>query len=397
MINDKNKNTWCVNAFHGLRGANDGSTMPCCMYKPDHIDDPMLLGRESLDEHFNHPLLQKLRDDLNNGIRNKNCQYCWSEEDAGRDSKRIRDNNKFSKLIEPTTGIAYLELNLGNNCNLSCRTCTAEVSSGWMKETYDTTNTGKTYKQFALEYKKFHQSYDDESLFWPELIGKLSNIREIHFYGGEPFMNKKMWETLKTAEETGVAKDISLHYNTNGTHFPRKDLDSWKSFKEVNISFSVDGIGARFEYMRYPAKWIEVTTNIQRITDLNREFKNLSFSMCVTISVANIYYLPEIIDYYHQHFRPLGIGLYLNLVHGPTHYNVGILPVEIKKIITDRLLSIPKNKHYAWIYLPGIINFMNNSISNAEELNKFFQVTRTSDDYRKQNFQNTFKEYARLF
>jgi MoaA/NifB/PqqE/SkfB family radical SAM enzyme len=396
MINDKNKDTWCVNAFHGLRGSNDGSTSPCCMYE-SYTENPNLLGRETIDEHFNSELLQKLRSDLNNGIKNSKCAYCWNEENAGIKSKRIRDNDKFLKRNEPCEGLAYLELNLGNTCNLSCRTCVPEVSSGWMKESYDTGKKTKTYKEFALNFKKYHQSYDNESRFWDELIDKLPNIRELDFYGGEPFMSKRMWETLKIAQSTGASKHIILHYNTNGTHFPEKEIESWKSFKQVNISFSIDGIGDQFEYMRYPAKWDEVLINMNKIIELNDQFKNLTFTWCVTVSVANVYYLPEILEVYHNQFFNLGVGLYLNLVHRPDHYNIGILSSNIKKLIVDRLNTIPKDRTHVWEKLPGIINYMNNSSGDKSSITKFFNITRKSDDYRNQEFHKTFEEYAKLF
>lgn len=398
MINDKNKDTWCVNAFHGLRGANDGSTSPCCMYDGGYIDNPpLLLGRETIDEHFNDPLLQQLRSDLNNGIKNNKCNYCWNEESAGLNSKRIRDNNKFLERNEPCEGLAYFELNLGNNCNLSCRTCVPEVSSGWMKEAYDTGEKTKTYKEFALNFKRYHQSYDDESPFWSELIEKLPNIRELDFYGGEPFMSKKMWETLKIAQSTGASKHIVLHYNTNGTHFPEKEIESWKSFEQVNISFSIDGIGEQFDYMRYPASWDDVLVNMNKIIGLNEKFKNLTFTWCVTVSIPNIYYLPEIIEFYHTHFKNLDVGLYINLVHRPSHYNIGILPDNVKSIITERLNTIPKDRDYVWRRLPGIINFMNAQSSDKLSMTTFFNITQKSDEYRNQEFYKTFEEYAKLF
>ncbi len=32
------------------------------------------------------------------------------------------------------SGLVNLELNLGNNCNIKCRTCHPSISSQWMKE-----------------------------------------------------------------------------------------------------------------------------------------------------------------------------------------------------------------------------------------------------------------------
>jgi MoaA/NifB/PqqE/SkfB family radical SAM enzyme len=398
MLNNNNKHSWCVNAFHGMSGNNDGTTKLCCMYKADELNDPKLvLGEQSIDEHFNSRVFKLVREDLDAGVRNSRCNYCWHEEDAGRKSKRMRDNEKYSRRAEPYKDLAYLELNLGNTCNISCRTCNPYISSGWMKEAYDTGNTGGTYKEFAQMFKKFHQSYDEDSPFWEELKSRLPDIKQFDFYGGEPFMSKKMWELLKTAEDTGVAHDIELHYNTNGTHFPLEEMQAWRSFREINVSFSIDGIGDQFEYMRYPAKWAEVDANMEKFLQLGKEFGNIYFSWCVTLSASNIYNVPETLEYYYKKYAGQNVGMYLNLVHWPIHHNIGSLPIEIKKAVEQRLLSVPKEYTQAWEHIPGVVNFMNNGTSDLQEFDNFLKTTATSDKYRNQNFKETFKEYGAYF
>lgn len=397
MLNENNKHSWCVNAFHGMSGNNDGTTKLCCMYKPHHSDPKLVLGQETIDQHFNNPVFQIVREDLNNGVRNSRCNYCWAEENAGRKSKRMRDNEKYARRDDPYEQLAYFELNLGNTCNISCRTCNPYISSGWIKESYDTSNQSISYKEFASTFKKFHQSYDEESPFWDDIRLKLPNIKQLDFYGGEPFMSRKMWELLKTAQRTGVAKEIELHYNTNGTHFPVDDLQVWKDFKQVNVSFSIDGIGNQFEYMRYPAKWNSVDSNMGKFLTLGKEFGNINFSWCITLSVSNIYNVPETLDYYYKKYANQNVGMYLNLVHGPEHHNIGILPATIKQAVEERLSLVPKEYKQAWDHIPGVINFMKNKASNEQEFKRFLEVTATSDKYRSQNFKETFKEYGAYF
>lgn len=312
-------------------------------------------------------------------------------------SKRMRDNEKYSCREQPYEHLAYFELNLGNTCNISCRTCNPGTSSGWLKEAYETSNQSISYKEFAIKFNKFHQSYDEESSFWDDLKSKLPNIKQFDFYGGEPFMSKKMWEILKIAQETDVSKEIELHYNTNGTHFPLKSLQVWKDFKEVNVSFSIDGIGEQFEYMRYPAKWDEVDSNMEKFLDIGKEFGNIFFSWCITISVSNIYNVPETLDYYYKKYANQNVGMYLNLVHGPTHHNIGILPLNIKNVIEQRLLQVPSEYEQAWDHIPGVINFMKNTASSVLDFNRFLSVTTVIDKYRNQNFFETFNEYGEYF
>lgn len=397
MINEKNKHSWCVNAFHGMSGNNNGTTKMCCMYKPK--DFSQILGEQPIQEHFNKKEFIEVRAALEDGIRHKNCELCWDEEDSGRTSKRMRDNDKYVKYLKtnaPYNGLAYLELNLGNNCNLACRTCGPTISSGWMKEDYETNHSNKSYKTYALDLKKYHQSYSEDSEFWNELKSHLPNIRQFDFYGGEPFMSKKMWEVLRVADSMGLSKNIELHYNTNGTHMPLEDIKVWKNFKKVFLSFSIDGIGNVFEYMRYPAKWDHVLDNMNKFVELNEEYKNIHMSWCITLSTTNIYNAAETIEFYQKHFGDK-MGMYLNLVHGPVHHNITILPQKIKDAVKEKLETVPKECISAWYHIPGVIAFMYLKDHDRAEFENFIKTTKQSDEYRSQNFKETFSEYGKFF
>jgi MoaA/NifB/PqqE/SkfB family radical SAM enzyme len=396
MINEQNKNAWCVNAYHAISGMNNGTTKICCMHRPE--EKSMTLGNNTLNEIMNKDEFVDIRTALTIGNRHSGCQLCWDEEDAGRQSKRLRDNQRYLHEMkfngrQPYQGLAKVELNLGNTCNISCRTCNATVSSGWMKEAfevYEKDNT--TFKQFANELKKYHQSYDDDSPFWKDIEGHLPTIKQFDFYGGEPFMIKKQWNLLETAVSLGYAPEIELHYNTNGTHWP-KEVELWKHFKNVNISFSIDGIEQQFEYMRYPAKWELVKSTIENARQLAAEYKNINLSWCLTISTLNVFNIPETVEHWRNNYRD--IGLYLNLVHGPAHYNIKNIPIDVKDKVIEKLNSVPKSDTKSWDYLPGIINMIKDSTPDENEWQKFLETTRLHDTYRGQTFKSTFLEYAK--
>ena len=313
-ITEQNKHTWCVNAEHSLTGGNSGTTKVCCMYKSAESSN-ITLRTHSIQDNYNQEEVLELRSALGNGVQHPNCTACWQEENSGRESKRIRDNKKYLKLSTPYEGLAKVELNLGNVCNIKCRTCNVYASSQWMREQFDLYEKDKyiNFKEYADKHKVLHQTYDEDSPFWNDLIDNLSSIKQFDFYGGEPFMSNKMWHILDIAVEQGYAKDIELHYNTNGTLWPEDKVQLWKHFKEVNISFSIDGIGNQFEYMRHMAKWNMVKDNMAKARAIQQEFKNMNISWCVTLSNLNIYNLPEVLDEFYANYSYF--GLYLNLVH----------------------------------------------------------------------------------
>jgi len=370
-------NTWCVNAFRSLHGSNLGETRVCCMYRRQEDNSKYKFGHATIQQIFEQPEIQQLRKDFNMGIRSPGCIRCWEEEDAGRESKRIRDN----KLDRPG-GLSYMELNLGNVCNLKCRTCGPHASSQWIKEAYDTKYSTVEWATYSKEVKKFSNSYDDDSPFWKDLELHLPTIKQFDFYGGEPFLSKKMWDILQTAVDLGYAKDMEIHYATNGTLWP-KETEVWEHFKRVSVSFSIDGIDKQFEYMRYPAVWTEVVDNMNKAVDA---------SWCVTLSNLNIYYLDTIIEEHSKY----NMGLYLNLVHAPEHFNISNMPDDIKKEVLDKLNSIPKSYTHVWTQLPGVIGFIENGIPNDYHWSKFLEEIRTHDNYRQQNYAETFPEFASL-
>lgn len=400
MITENNKQSWCVNAFHGMSANNDGSTKMCCMIRHNymHMDKskPWNLTDTNLDDNFNSKPAIEIRNALNNGVRHEACTLCWQEEDGGRKSKRLRDNHKYFHNIEwnngkPFNGLAKFELNLGNTCNIKCRTCHPSISSTWMKEDYELNHKNNTtFKVYSQSMKRYHQTYDEDSMFWEDLKNNLHTIKQFDFYGGEPFLSKKMWEILKICVEKNYSKEIELHYNTNGTNWPN-EVNLWESFKEVNLSFSIDGINDRFTYMRFPADWNEVKSNMVKARNHNLLNKNMSLSWCITLSSLNIFYLPEIIKEYYDNFNDF--GMYLNLVHYPDIHNISKLPIYIKTKVIEQLNTIPKEYLNAWYQLPGIIGFIENGESSEKLWKELGLTVNKHDLYREQSFSKTFAEY----
>jgi MoaA/NifB/PqqE/SkfB family radical SAM enzyme len=245
--------------------------------------------------------------------------------------------------------------------------------------------------------KKYHQWYDEDSPFWDDLENNLSTIKQFDFYGGEPFMSKKMWRILEVAVEKGYAGDMEIHYATNGTQWPKDKVEIFKYFRHVHISFSIDGIGPGFEYMRYPANWEEAKSNMIKAREFNAKTSNLYLGWCITLSSLNIYSLPDILEEHSKNFKDF--GPYLNLVHGPIWYNLNQLPDDVKEKVITRLESIPQSSvdHYMYNYhLPGVVNYIKQGKSNKDNWKQFMEHTKTHDEYRKQSFSEVYPEYAKI-
>jgi hypothetical protein len=114
------------------------------------------------------------------------------------------------------------------------------------------------------------------------------------------------------------------------------------------------------------------------------------------MSTLNIYNLPDLLDEFYKTYAN-DFGIYLNLVHGPIHYNISKFPPDIREKVIARLEQIPKEyENIWWHYLPGIINFIKGGEYKEDVWNKLKATTKKHDNYRKQDFAETFPEFAKI-
>jgi len=234
-----------------------------------------------------------------------------------------------------------LDLKLGNICNLKCRIC-----GSWSSSTY----AGEELKALPKTQRKdsFHREMVQKGAwprksktFWNELKEHVNNIRYLEFTGGEPFMIKEHFEFLNTLIDMGVAHNIEIHYNTNGTIYPKEAESIWFHFKHVEIAFSIDALDERFEYQRTEAKWDEVEVNITKFNALRKQFTNISLQVCSTINIFNVMYLDEVAEWIDKQGFDF---VYWNMLHDAKVHSIISLPEEAKKIAYDKLAN-SKSKH----------------------------------------------------
>ena len=287
--------SFCILPWISLESGAAGLVKPCCMYNINMTNEnnqEFNLKTDTLDTAWNSEYYRNLRQQFLNGEKPQGCTRCWKEEASGKTSKRIRDNARFKHHITQDTidnpQIKYLDLKLGNICNLKCRICGTHSSSKWIAE----------QQHYDREDNKDHEHIrhnwpETNKTFWQELEQLLPTLEYIDFTGGEPFLIKEQFELLKFCVDKGYAKNIGIHYNTNATQMPTDALENiWPHFKSVDVQFSIDGIGSHFEYQRHPAKWKTATEILQ--TFKNKQSKQFTVGICHTINVFNVYYIPEL-------------------------------------------------------------------------------------------------------
>jgi MoaA/NifB/PqqE/SkfB family radical SAM enzyme len=172
-------------------------------------------------------------------------------------------------------------------------------------------------------------------------------------------MIQEHFDMLQGLVDRGIAGRIEIHYNTNGTQWPEQAEAIWRHFKCVEIAFSIDDVGARFEYQRSNAVWTEVVANIAKFRELRSRNKNIQLQICCTINVFNVYYLEEVANWIVQQGMDF---IYWNMMHDAFYFSISSLPDTAKQAITKQLQSaqIPSKIKQEF---DRIADFMNNGVS----------------------------------
>ena len=193
---------------------------------------------------------------------------------------------KWTPDSEPT--LKFIDFKLGNVCNLKCRICGSWSSSKWAQEEIDyETAMGKDNPVARKQLKEGGWPKRNPQ-FFEDLKEDLAHVEYFEFTGGEPFMIKDHFKILMHCVEKGYAKNIDIHYNTNGTQLPPQEIfDLWSCFKHVEIAFSIDDVGEQFEYQRHPANWREVNQNLIKFKEMKTP--NMEFQICSTVSIFNVF------------------------------------------------------------------------------------------------------------
>ena len=314
------QSTYCSLATSGW---DDGSKSICCFAK--------LPRYKSFTEMHQSEEVKRLKHDLTNGVRNSICKVCWDTEDSGLLSMRQQslENEGKEKTAKDISNeitqnkLKYLIFNTGTKCNFACRTCGPWSSTGHAKE---------WEARYGEKFNAEESSVDDL------LQQDLSHVKKVEVLGGEPFVNL---EHLKIIEKIKDSDPYWLTYTTNGSIRLKQDIiDRFKHFKAINISLSIDAIGKQFEYIRTLGKWDKVESNIDFLLDLKRQYPQLSVNCHITISVLNILYMRQLLDWCDSK----NLNYDFTYAYDPKEYSFDILKEDEKFKVIDELESDNRTK-----------------------------------------------------
>jgi MoaA/NifB/PqqE/SkfB family radical SAM enzyme len=308
---------------------------PCCAYTGN-------IKLNSKEQYWDSEQLKNIQKNMLDNVRDTGCAICWKKEDRGYSSLRQHSNQIYKDHIEDIKQNKkaehpfYIDLRLGNLCNLKCRMCISEWSSQIAGEILDNPNEDwiDTPTQKVIEL-------DDDT--WELLEQWLPHVRRVFMTGGEPTIIKRNMDYINKIVASGRGKDVELIFTTNATNINKQFTKVGKEFKSVSYNVSIDAVGTLARYIRYPSDWDTIENNLKNIKH------GVSFN--TTIQWLNMTRLNEIFDYIENCGIMFG-GIWFQLVTDPKYLDPIYAPIFMKeKCISD------------------IDNFLNRPFLNEEKFN----------------------------
>ena len=339
---------FCVLPWISLEASPVGTVRPCCLADDEILDDAgrkFELATANFADIQNSDHMRGLREQFLAGEQPQTCRKCWSEERSGRTSKRMHTLDRLkhmgigSEFTADAKPLMFLDLKLGNICNLKCRICGSWSSSQFATEELNQLPRDQQKKSHAYTMLRAGAWPRDNPQFWDQIDSVVDDIRYIEFTGGEPFMIEEHFEMLQGIVNRGIAHRVEIHYNTNGTQYPEAAEHIWRHFKCVEIAFSLDDVGSRFEYQRTNAVWAEVCENLDRFRDLKEIHANIELQVCTTVNVFNVRYLGDIAAWLEKNKQSFTF-VYWNMMHDAWYFSIACLPDSAKRAITEYLDSV---------------------------------------------------------
>ncbi len=423
-------NNFCILPFIHLSTRTNGAMQLCCHANSGSAKDYRSMGhnrkntgefvyvdKDRPSEYWNTEYYKNIRKKFMQGKAPIECRACFKEEASGYRSKRQWENDEWSEKIsfenvlarvEPDGtapfDIKYVDMKLGNKCDLACLMCNPGDSSKWIpdynklmksdldQETKNTLNWKK--EEGRLNW------YRHNSVFWKDIKDKLDSTESFYIIGGEPTINSEFESFLEMCVKSGHSERIKLRFNTNGLTTTERHLELYKRFKHALIHLSVDGIGAHHDLIRYPSNWAEME---KKLDWWDSTPNNIEVTIDTTASVLNILHIPDIVkwklgkNYKKINKYPTNRGLIgIHFLHSPDILNVTVLPKEIKEIVNQKYSElfdylgndvVEKYKKFH-----ALLDFMN-SKDNSHMWPRTLKYLDNMDSIRQTNWKNVLLDY----
>jgi MoaA/NifB/PqqE/SkfB family radical SAM enzyme len=330
-----NKETFCIMPFINVYLERNGDYVACGHSQTGDTKNSNI-NTHTIEQAWNDDYFVNLRQDLLNGVRNKNCQVCWNRELRGTTSQRQEFNKVFKNLntdinIKTKSLPSMLGLKSDNTCNLKCITCNHYQSSQHEKEVklFRTENIKMPKWLEVIEEINQGNFYAGDYIL-ENIESLLKNKIKLELQGGEPLISPVTHNLLDYCIRHKYT-DIHLSTTVNLTSLTDDMLSKLTQFPKKELWISWDHIeDEKFRLIRYPATYSNFLKNLDKLISAGNRNLGISF----TISIFNIFDIEEILDTFEKTAEKYNIewlDVVLRIVFQPDYFSFEYLEPEQKE------------------------------------------------------------------
>lgn len=347
------------NSFCGAKWYNatiwlGNGTTTSCHHPPSH-KIPLTELETSYKALHNTKYKKAVRKQMMEGIRPKECEYCWKIEDLGPDKvsdrvyksviytdEELKDAKEVMGYTEDVD-LKTLEIAFDPNCNFACSYCNASFSTTWQKDikkfgpyqnlVSDGAGAFQQDGSHAMPYGRKNKDNPYIEAFWKWWEAELQyTLRELRVTGGEPSMSPDFWKLMDWWKDH---PECEVPFAVNSNLGQKKELldaliDSSHSFKHFDIYTSCEATGIQAEYIRHGLKWDEWLKNMYRV---NKEGNIKSVNVMMTINALCLFSITDFMDEMlklKSQFGPHAAVMSFNILRFPSFQSIVTLPTKIR-------------------------------------------------------------------
>lgn len=402
--------TFCPLLFNHLATHPFGGVSQCCIAYHSYSVDKDSTGtiikhynlvNDQIKDIYNSDSFKDSRLKSLNGEWPAPCARCKNDEEQGvSESKRqfeIRCYPDFTiekaKSITLSDGTIedpqfdFIELRLGNVCNVKCVTCNPYSSSKWVND-WLTLKPKLDFEIGDFNNKNFNMRWPESEEVWLDMFKHTKEIKCIYINGGEPTLNKQHLGFLQMLVDNGLT-DVELRYNINGTQLPDDFVTTLKQFSNVIIGFSIDDLGERNYYLRYPTQWNDVLNSVESAVSAH----GFGYNITHTISWMNFWSIGSFFKFWEEKFGD-SVNIIHNPVYWPAHLSPNALPYDIRIQALEHIRTeLSCDRRYADL----VSRFGKVKTHDQKQLDNGIQYIQELDKLRELNFTEQFPEWKWMF
>ena len=421
--------SFCVHPWTNLLVNNPGNYDFCCITNKNMIrgedGKPLLAGNGDMpEEAWNAKSIRDVRKAMLKGEKLDICKNCWHQESIGKESYRTRHNQEWEQRVGTEelerriqyslkndytvdTVPDYLDLRLGNICNLKCRMCNPWNSNQIEKEH----NSLKTNNKYAdiwsrqtdsdINIPNLKNDWVEGDELWRQLNSYIPKLKKVYFTGGEPTLVEDVYHFMKEIIAVGYQDKIDIMFNTNCTNLQPRFIEALSKFRNVQINASVDGVGEVNNYIRHPSNWKSINKNLRQIAHM----PNVHLDMSPVIMIYNILHISELMSYAEELSKACGRVIDVDFLYcqTPAHLDPMNLDEETR---TAAFISLYKTQE-SWLYnnsditrnnVDSYLNMLegNRNDNWEQNMSDFWDATEIWDKTRGQTFKQSIPNLYRM-